>query len=290
MKTTKFLFVASLLILASCSSTTEKGSVGVGRSQLLLVPSEQIIAMSAQGYEETKKEAQSKGALDVDKAEYARAVAVSKRLIAHVPTFRNDASGWAWEVHVIKSPELNAYCMPGGKIMFYSGLIETLHLTDAEIAAVMGHEISHALREHGRERMSEELIKQFGLGILQATGTIGPESAGALNALTTVAVTLRHSRGQESEADSMGLELMARAGYNPQEAVNLWKKMGDQGGAKPPEFLSTHPADSTRIHQIESLLPKVMPLYQQSAEKTSWLKLDVLGRKSCRLETIQGVQ
>lgn len=254
-------------LLASCASTTEEGAVNVERRQLLLVPNSQVLGASAQAYEQTKAEARKKGALDKNSDQLRRVQAVAKRLIPYTSVYRKDAPSWHWEVHVISDPTVNAYCMPGGKIMFYSGIIEKLNMTDAEIAAVMGHEISHALREHGRERMSEALIQQGLLGVLVATGKVNEKYAGALSMAANVAVALPHSRGQESEADDMGLELMARAGYDPHEAVTLWKKMNALGGGKPPEFLSTHPADTTRIRRIESLLPKVMPLYEGSPER-----------------------
>lgn len=259
-----FVFLSALTLIA-CSSSTEKGDVGVERRQLFLVPTGQINAMSAEAYDKTKAEAQQKNALDRDAHQVRRVQEVMKRLIPQTTVFRKDAAGWAWESHVITSDELNAYCMPGGKIMFYSGIIQKLKLTDAEIAAIMGHEIAHALREHGRERMSEELIKQFGLQILVASGKVKAEYAAALGALSALAISLPHSRGQESEADEIGVELMARAGYDPREALSLWKKMAASGGSKPPEIMSSHPSDSTRLKRIEDLLPRVLPLYQRNA-------------------------
>ncbi|MBC7370762.1 MAG: M48 family metallopeptidase [Bdellovibrionaceae bacterium] len=265
------LAVSSFVVL-SCATSTEEGATGVRRSQLMAVSSEEVTAESIKGYEQTKADAQKKGLLDKNPAQYQRVVAISKKLIPHTAIFRKDATSWPWEVHVISSAELNAYCMPGGKIIFYSGIIEKLNLTDGEIAAIMGHEIAHALREHSRERMSQEMAKQGltqgGLALLLATGKLDPKYAGIAStgaaAITTLVISLPNNRTQENEADTMGVELMARAGYDPREALNLWRKMSSAGGAKPPEILSTHPTDSTRLAHIESLLPTVLPLYEKA--------------------------
>ena len=256
-----YLVVALTL---GCARSTEQGEVGVGRKQLLFVPNSQIVEAASVAYDQTKNEAAQKGELDRDPAETNRVQTVVKNLVPVTQVFRPDAPAWAWDVHVVQSKELNAYCMPGGKIMFYSGIIEQLQLKDDEIAAIAGHEIAHALREHGRERMSEAMLEQGGLQILGLTGLFDLRNAALFHNVTQILVGLPHGRRQESEADTIGLELMARAGYDPRAAVQLWKKMSAVGGTKPPEILSTHPSDATRIRDIESLLPKVLPLYSAS--------------------------
>lgn len=258
------IFVAVCNLISGCASTTEEGAVGVERRQMLLIPNEQIIKASMDGYETTKREARAKGTLDRNADQVRRVQQTMTRLVPQTTVFRRDAGGWPWEAHVITSPDVNAYCMPGGKIVFYSGIIEKLSLTDDEIAAIMGHEIAHALREHGRERMSEELVKQLGIQVLVASGKLDQKYAQAANMITTLTVSLRHSRKQESEADEMGLELAARAGYDPRGAVTLWQKMSQAGGGGTPEFLSTHPSHERRIKDLEERLPRVMPLYQQT--------------------------
>ena len=253
-------------VLVACSSTTQIGATGVDRKQLLLVSSEQINAASAASYNQTLSQAKAAGKLDTDAAMRSRLQRISNRLVTQVGTFRPEARSWQWEVHTIKSDELNAYVAPGGKIMFYTGIIDRLSLTDAEIAAIMGHEMAHALREHARERVSTQMATQSGLGILGSIAGLSTNQLQLADMVSQVGLSLPHNRAQESEADVLGLELMARAGYNPQSAVSLWRKMEAASKGAPPQFLSTHPSAGNRIAQIQSLLPRVMPLYNASSK------------------------
>ena len=250
------------LAFAGCQTTTSGGSVGENRSQLMLVSSEQLEQMSADSYAKLKSDASSKGTLNRDAGMLQRVRAIASRLEPQTRVFRADAPGWKWEVNVITSNELNAFCMPGGRIMAYSGLIYQLHLTDDEIAIVLGHEIAHALREHSREQVSQAMAAQATIGIGAALLGLGQGSADLAGAGYQALVATRFSRGDETEADRIGLELTARAGYDPRAGVTVWQKMinASQGG-RPPEFLSSHPTDSSRIREIQSLLPTVMPLY-----------------------------
>ena len=222
--------------------------------------------MYAQSYQQTVSEAKSKGVLENNSPVAQRVKRIANRLIPEVKAFRPDAAEWDWDVNVIDSPELNANAGPGGKIIFYTGLIEKLNLTDDEIAAVMGHEIAHALREHGREAMSKAYGVQMATQIGSAVG-IGDGSLQLANMGVQYLMTLPNSRSNENEADLIGLELAARAGYNPNAAVSLWRKMAAAGGSAPPEFLSTHPSPSNRTQTLQSTIPKVMPLYEQNQKR-----------------------
>jgi predicted Zn-dependent protease len=203
--------------------------------------------------------------LNADKAQLSRVTTIARRIVAATPAFRADATGWNWQFNVQKTKDLNAYCMPGGRIMVYSGLIETLDLTDAELATVMAHEVAHALREHTRERVSRAYGQQLVLSGVAAVTGVSEGTANIANMIAQVTFQLPFSREQESEADIIGLELMARAGYDPRAALTLWNKMNraEQGGQ--PKFLSTHPAPKDRARDIEKLLPRVLPLYQAAA-------------------------
>ena len=267
MRTSRIAKGITICLLAStliaCETTTAPGAIGADRRQLLLVSSQQLESMAAESYAELKGAAQKEGILNKDQALVRRVQAVAERIEPQTRVFRSDAPGWKWEVNVLHSDELNAFCMPGGKIMFYSGLIEKLDLSDAEIAIVMGHEIAHALREHSREQMSQAIAAQTAIGIGATLIGLGQASADLAATGYQALVATQFSRTDETEADRIGLELSARAGYNPQAGVTLWQKMMNaNSGGKPPELLSTHPADTTRIREIQSLLPTVMPLYQ----------------------------
>jgi predicted Zn-dependent protease len=259
---TAISFCLSLVTLSGCETTTAGGAVGAQRSQLMLVSSEQLDQMAAQAYAKLQADAAKKGTLNIDPAMTRRVRAIASRLEPQTRVFRADAPGWKWEVNVISSNELNAFCMPGGKIMVYSGLINQLRLTDDEIAIVLGHEISHALREHSREQVSQAMAAQTMIGAGAALFGLGEGSADLANTGYEALIATRFSRTDETEADRIGLELTARAGYDPRAGVTLWQKMiNARQGGRPPEFLSSHPADSSRIQEIQSLLPTVMPLY-----------------------------
>jgi predicted Zn-dependent protease len=264
-KITLIIAAALSLNIAGCATTTNDSVAGVKRSQFMLLPASSIDKMSSQAYAQTLGEAQKKNTLNADPAMVARVRGISNKLIAQVGVFRPDAAKWAWEVNVEKNDQLNAYCMPGGKIMVLSGLVEKISATDDELAAVIGHEIAHALREHGRERMSQAYVQQFGLQALAAFVTKGA-AAGAINQAAGMGsqlfFALPNGREQERESDRIGLELAARAGFNPDAAVTLWQKMGAQSKSAPPEFLSTHPANENRIADLKALAPKVRPLYE----------------------------
>jgi predicted Zn-dependent protease len=277
--TRRYRFIVPVvLLLAACSSTTQEGTTGVKRKQLMLLPSAQVDAMSLESYKGELSKAAGAGKLNTDKANLERIRVIADRLVPHVATFRSDAVSWQWEVNLETRDELNAYCAPGGKIMFFTGIIKKLELTDAEIAAIMGHEIAHALREHGRERMSQAYAQQTGMSLLAVLGNVKPENMALLETAAQLGLTLPHSRGQEAEADIVGLELMARAGYNPAAAVTLWEKMGQANGAGRPAFLSTHPSSTQRIEGITALLPKVNPLYQTARGSLGKAPLRVVPR------------
>jgi predicted Zn-dependent protease len=259
---------ALLVIAAGCSTvqTTAPGAVGVDRKQQMLLSSEQINQAAAQAYAQELDKARDKGVLNRDAKQVERVRRIANRLIPQTRVFRPDAVNWNWEVNVQSTKDVNAYCMPGGKIMVYTGLIERLDLSDGELAAVIGHEMAHALREHSRERASRAYAQQIALAGAAAVAGVGENTLDLANMVATVTFQLPHSREQEAEADRIGLELMARSAYDPRAAVEVWRKMERvASGGGTPEFLSTHPSGQSRIKDIESLLPRVQPLYVAAA-------------------------
>ena len=261
----KLIIVAALsaAFTGGCETvdTTKAGAVGVERHQRMAVSSEEVNAGAQKAYAQMMAEAQKKGALDRDAAQVARVKTIVSRLVPQTTTFRDDASKWAWEAHVISLDEVNAWCMPGGKMAIYTGLINKLGATDDELAAVMGHEIAHALREHSREQMSQQAIAQTGIGIAGAIFGVGDLGQNVAGMVADVTLFKPKSRGMETEADRIGIELAARAGYNPQAAISLWQKMEKLAGGQPPKWLSTHPPHADRIADLQNYSQKVMPLY-----------------------------
>ena len=252
---------------ATLASTPLLAQVDVGQSSSLrnLVPAEELEAASTQQYAKLLAEAKSQGALaSAGNAQLQRLNVISRRLIPHAAQWNDRARQWRWEVNLIGSKQINAFCMPGGKIAFYTGILDQLQLTDDEVAMIMGHEMAHALREHARARIA----KSQGTGTLLSLGAqlLGLGELGNVAAnVGTELLTLRFSRDDESDADLVGLELAARGGYNPQAAVSLWQKMAKAGGGSSgPSFLSTHPSGPQRIQELQSNVPKVQGLYQRA--------------------------
>ena len=260
--------VFSLALLPGASpAEPADGGVQVRKPKLMVVPEAMVNRSAGQQYLQMKQQAASRGVLNRDAPQAARVRAIAERLIPQGRRFNAEAGNWAWEVNVIDSPAINAFCMPGGKIMVFRGLIEKLQLTDDELAAVIGHEIAHALLQHGRARMSEAVLKNVGVNLAALYFGLGDLGATALAQAAQLAITLPYSRSHETDADLAGIELAARAGYDPRAAVSLWRKMAAVGGGQPPQFLSTHPGHADRIREIEAGLPKVMPLYEKAAAR-----------------------
>jgi len=263
------LAILTATTLAACTTTTEQGAVGVQRSQFLLVSSKEMDQTAAAQYKQVIQGASPKGQLNHDPRQVERVRGVAKRLIPQTAVFRKDALEWQWEVNVLTSSEVNAWCMPGGKIAVYTGLIEKLQITDDELAAVMGHEISHALREHGRERASEQLASDTLSNIAGAVTGTGQTGASLASVFGQVIYVLPYSRTHETEADRMGVELAARAGYDPRAAIVLWQKMAKlSSGGAPIALLSTHPSDEERMKDLTKYSEIVLPLYEQAKAKS----------------------
>jgi predicted Zn-dependent protease len=257
--------IASITLFSACTTTTRPGVVGVNRQQLMMASQSEVERLSAISFNEQNKKAQERKILITSGPQYDRLINIANRLIPQTTHFRDDTQKWNWQLSLINSPVLNATCAPGGKITFYTGIIDQLNLNDDEIAAIMGHEIAHALREHGRERLSQAMAQSTITNIaLAAAGGYGAQ-INAANQVARYVLVLPNSRQHESEADAIGVELAARAGYNPRAAISVWQKMMKATqGKNPPEFLSTHPSGETRIEQLSALMPAVEPLYRDA--------------------------
>ena len=236
-----------------------------------LVPAEQVEGSATQQYSQLLKQAREKNALAPDDhPQILRLRAIAEKLIPYSYEWNPRARSWKWEINLIGSSQINAFCMPGGKIAFFHGILDKLQLTDDEVAMVMGHEIAHALREHARERMGKSeatnVLATIGGALASSFFKVDPNLTDAVAKQGANLLNLKFSREDETEADLVGMELAARAGYDPRSGVTLWQKMSAANKGAPPQWLSTHPSGNTRIKDIETNLPKVMPLYERSSQ------------------------
>jgi predicted Zn-dependent protease len=246
---------------ADASDAGVRSDVGKSSKFTKLVPAEQVEQAAAQQYAQMMRNAADQRALGPDNhPQVQRLRAIAQRLIPFTESWNPRVKQWRWEVNLLGSKDLNAFCMPGGKIAFFFGILSQLQLNDDEVAAIMGHEMAHALREHARERMGKTAATRIGASVLSAFLGLGNTGDALLN-MGGQLLTLKFSREDESEADIVGMELAARAGYDPKAGVTLWQKMLAANKGAPPQFLSTHPSGATRIQDIEGKLPKVAPLY-----------------------------
>jgi predicted Zn-dependent protease len=260
---TKLLLLSLLIALISACATNI-----AGRKQIMLISEESAIQASKQAYTNTLEPFEKDGKLDNNQQLVTRINRITDRLVEQAIIMRKDTRDWDWSVKVIDDPEtVNAWCMAGGKMAIYTGLIDKLDASDDEIAQVMGHEISHALANHSAERMSMAMASNMAVGVLQETTDASTNSTALAVVAAQLALTLPNSRTSESEADKIGIQLAAKAGYDPHAAVTLWQKMNKVSGNGGLEFLSTHPAPKNREKALKKMVPKVMPYYE--AAKTN---------------------
>jgi predicted Zn-dependent protease len=258
------ILLCAVLITGCATSIT-------GRRQLMIVSEDSAIAASKEAYAEMLKPYAEKGKLDDDPVLKNRVYKITGRLIAQAIKIRPETKNWDWSIKVIDDPEIvNAWAMAGGKMALYTGLVEKVKPSDDELAQVLGHEIGHALAKHSAEKMSVAMASQVGvIAVGVATKNDGLALTGAALA-AALAVQMPNSRAEESEADRIGIELAAKAGYNPHAAVTLWQKMAKVGGKGPPEFLSTHPAPGNREKNLAALIPQMMPYYEQKGTRPTY--------------------
>ena len=269
MKTSLIASVAMVLALVACQTNPI-----TGRKQLMLVSEDSAIAASKEAYVAMLQPLEKSGKINNDAAETARIERITGLLVAQAIKFRPETEKWEWTIKVIDDPKtVNAWAMAGGKMAIYTGLIDQLKATDDELAQVLGHEIGHALAKHTAERMSRAMAMEAGLGVLGATSQGSQYGGLALTGAqlaAVVALELPNSREAESEADRIGIELAAKAGFNPQAAVTLWDKMAKVGGGNGSsrfDFLSTHPAPAKRMETLAALVPQMMPFYMDKSAR-----------------------
>jgi predicted Zn-dependent protease len=254
------LFCAVLLSACATSPT--------GRRQLMIVSEDSAIAASKQAYVEMLRPYAQQGKIDNDSALKKRVNRITGRLIAQAIKMRPDTRNWEWSIKIIDEPEtVNAWAMAGGKMALYSGLVEKIKPSDDELAQVLGHEIAHALAKHSAEKMSVAMASSIGVA---AVGVAADRKGLALTGAAlaaALAVQKPNSRAAESEADRIGIELAAKAGYDPRAAITLWQKMAEVGGKGPPEFLSTHPSPVNREKKLAEYVPEMMPYYEQKGKR-----------------------
>lgn len=241
--------------------------VGANSAFSQLISADKVERSAAQEYTQIMNKAAADGTLaGSGERQVRRLRAIAARIIPLADPWNARAPDWRWEINLIRGPQINAFCMPGGKIVFYTGILDTLKLTDDEVATVMGHEIAHALREHARERMGKQAATGLGASLLGQIFGFGDLGRTVTNYGAQL-LSLQFSREDESDADLVGMELAARAGYDPRAGVTLWQKMAKANSGAPLEWLSTHPSGNTRIEDIQANLPKVMPLYERARRK-----------------------
>jgi predicted Zn-dependent protease len=258
------ILLCAVLITACATNMT-------GRRQLMIVSEDSAIAASKTAYVQMLQPYAEKGEIDNDQALKNRVYKITGRLIAQAIKIRPETKSWDWSIKIIDDPKtVNAWAMAGGKMALYTGLVEKIKPSDDELAQVLGHEISHALAKHSAEQMSVAMASQVGvMAVGVATKSDGLALTGASLA-AALAIQMPNSRTAETEADRIGIELAAKAGYDPRAAVTLWQKMAKVGGKGPPQFLSTHPSPGNREKTLGSLIPQMMPYYQQKGTRPTY--------------------
>jgi predicted Zn-dependent protease len=267
----KVRYLLALIVALAQPAVQAREGVEVGEASKFsqLVPADDVEQQAKQQYVQLLAQADKKNALGApNHPQVVRLRQIANKLIPHSLEWNPRAKNWKWEVNLIGSKQINAFCMPGGKIVFYTGILDQLQLSDDEVAMVMGHEIAHALREHARERMGKTTVTQgaarIGGALAASIFGIDPRITDGLARGGANLLSLEFSREDETEADLVGMELAARAGFDPRSGVSLWEKMSASNKDAPPQWLSTHPSGRTRIDQIERNLDKVLPLYERA--------------------------